>query len=159
MGVFNKKSQSSYNPFPAPSQPVRTAEPAAQSRLGKTLQLKGELLAKEEVLVEGKLEGTIKSDGIVVIGKAGRVTADIFAREIVIKGEVNGNVTGSEKVEIVPMGVLNGNIISKRVVLAEGAIFKGNIDMSIKDAQQKKLQESNAAAGAIMKPQAADQAK
>lgn len=141
MGVFSKKTQSSYNPFPAQSPAVRTPEPSVQSRLGRTLQLKGELQANEEVIVEGKLEGKIKSDGVVVIGKTGQVTADIFAREILIKGEVNGNVTGSEKVEIVPLGVLNGNIISKRVVLAEGAIFKGNIDMSVKEAPKGQSRE------------------
>ena len=98
--------------------------------------LKGELLAEEEVLIEGTLEGTIKSDGLVIVGKSGRVTAEIHAREVIIRGEVTGNVTGMEKVEIIPMGVLNGNIVSQRVVLAEGAIFKGNIDMSVKGGEK-----------------------
>jgi cytoskeletal protein CcmA (bactofilin family) len=145
MGVFTKKNRNEYMPsYQAVSQTVNPTEPVVVSRLGKSLFLKGELHAQEEVLIEGQVEGSIKADGLVVIGKNGKVIADITAREIIIRGEVTGNVTGIEKVEIIPLGVLNGNIISQRVVLAEGAIFKGNIDMSVKDAPRKGLQDTKA---------------
>ncbi len=137
MGVFSKNKQSLYTPSQATVLINREQETGKSSRLGRTMLLKGELHAKEEVLIEGALEGTIKSDGIVIVGKSGRVLADINAREVIIKGEVTGNVTGLEKVEIVPHGVLNGNIVSQRVVLAEGAIFKGNIDMTVKESSKK----------------------
>lgn len=101
-----------------------------RSVIGKTLFIKGELSSDEEVLIEGKIEGKIKIQHRVIIGKNGTVNADIEAREVVIKGTVNGNVNCSYKVEVIPEGILNGNIVSERVVLAEGAIFKGNIDMN-----------------------------
>jgi len=142
MGVFSKKNQTLYTPKQVTVQTESLSEAKTSSKLGKTLSLKGELHANEEVLIEGVLEGTVQSDGTVIIGKTGRVTAEICAREVIIKGEVTGNVTGKEKVEIVPFGVLNGNIVSKRVVLAEGAIFKGNIDMSVNDSAKKALPES-----------------
>lgn len=136
MGVFSKKNQNVFSPSVVSAPSVKPQDIPSTSRLGKSMLLKGELLAEEEVLIEGTLEGTIKSDGLVIVGKSGRVTAEIHAREVIIRGEVTGNVTGMEKVEIIPMGVLNGNIVSQRVVLAEGAIFKGNIDMSVKGGEK-----------------------
>lgn len=101
-----------------------------QSVIGKTLFIKGKLLSDEEVLIEGNFEGILNVKHRVIVSKSGKVNADVEAREIIIKGFVNGNVKCSDKVEIVPDGILNGNIISQRVVLAEGAVFKGNIDMT-----------------------------
>ncbi|MCK5004328.1 MAG: polymer-forming cytoskeletal protein [Candidatus Aminicenantes bacterium] len=110
----------------------------SSSFIGRSMKLKGNLSAEEEILIEGIVEGSIKMKHNVIIGKSGKVKADIIAREIIIKGEVNGNVHGHVKVEIVPGGVLNGDIISEKVVLAEGAKFKGNIDMSIKNDEPEK---------------------
>ena len=128
MGVFKKEE--SHRP---PSY-VRTEKVEKNhSLIGKTLYIKGKLSSDEEVIIEGKVEGTIKTKNLVIVGKTGLVNADVDAREIIIKGRLNGNVKVSHKVEIVPEGVLNGNIISKKVILAEGSIFKGNIDMDLDD--------------------------
>lgn len=104
-----------------------------KSLLGKTVFLKGDLYSDEELIIEGKLEGTLKAKDRVIIGKNGNLKADVEAREIIVRGQINGNVKGAQKVIVEPEGVLNGNIVAHRVVLAEGAIFKGNIDMSIRD--------------------------
>jgi cytoskeletal protein CcmA (bactofilin family) len=101
----------------------------AKSVIGKTLFINGEITSDEEVLIEGKIEGKIKSNHRVIVGTNGVVNADIDAKEVIIKGAVTGNVSCSYKIEIVPDGKLTGNIVSDKVVLAEGAIFKGNIDM------------------------------
>ena len=102
------------------------------SVIGKTMKLKGNISADEQILIEGTVEGSIKMKHDVIVGRSGKVNADITAREIIIKGEVNGNVYGDIKVEIVPGGVLNGDIVSENVVLAEGAKFKGSIDMTVR---------------------------
>ncbi len=104
-----------------------------KSLIGKSLFIKGDIRSDEELLIEGKVEGKLNVKNRVIIGKNGIVNAEIKAREIVIRGKVNGDVTASYKVEIEPEGILNGNIFSQRVHLTEGAIFKGNIDMSSKD--------------------------
>jgi cytoskeletal protein CcmA (bactofilin family) len=103
------------------------------SVIGKTILIKGNIFSDEEVFIEGKIEGKLHIQNRVVVEKSGLVNADIEAREVVIKGTVNGNVKGSSKVEIIPAGVLNGNIISPGVVLREGAVFKGSIDMTVKE--------------------------
>ncbi len=108
------------------------------SLIGKSMKLKGTVSSDEEILIEGTVDGTIKMNHNVIVGKSGKVKADITAKEITIEGEVNGNVTGKVKVEIVPGGILNGDIISEKVVLAEGAKFKGNIDMTIRKEEPEK---------------------
>lgn len=113
--------------------PESRSNESNRSVVGKTVHVKGNLFAEEEILILGQVEGKLSGKNLVVVGKTGVVNADIDAREIIIKGTVNGNVKGSYKVEIVPDGVLNGNILSLRVVLSEGAIFKGNIDMTLKE--------------------------
>ncbi|MEN8154202.1 MAG: polymer-forming cytoskeletal protein [Acidobacteriota bacterium] len=108
------------------------------SLLGKDMKLKGNITSNEEIIIEGTVDGKVNITNNIYIGKSGKVKAEIFAREIIIEGEVNGDVHGSVKVEIVPGGILNGNIISEKVVLAEGAKFKGNIDMTIKTEDKTK---------------------
>lgn len=104
-----------------------------KSIIGETILINGELESEEEILIEGKIEGLVKSKGLVVIGKSGIVDADIDAFDVIVLGKVNGNVSGVNKVEIKPDGEVNGNIVSQRVVLAEGSVFKGSIDMSTRD--------------------------
>jgi len=103
------------------------------SLIGDTIVINGEIESEEEIIIEGRIEGFIRSKGLVIVEKKGVVDAEIDASEVVVIGKVNGNVTGIKKVEIKPNGEVNGNIKSQRVVLAEGAVFKGNIDMSSRD--------------------------
>lgn len=136
MAVFKKnEALTTINP-PNPITPIIAIEKTS-SFIGKSLFIKGDVLSDEEVMIEGKIEGKINVKHKVIVGKNGLVNAEIEAREIIIKGVVNGNVKCSYKVEIVPEGTLNGNIISQRVVLAEGANFKGSIDMTPKDEGQE----------------------
>ncbi|MCK4763995.1 MAG: polymer-forming cytoskeletal protein [Candidatus Aminicenantes bacterium] len=134
----------------AASTTVRRVEVGqVNSIIGRTLFIKGELTSDEEVLIEGKIEGKLKINHRVVVGKSGVVNADIEAKEVIIKGAVNGNVKCSYKVEIVPEGVLTGNIVSYRVVLAEGAVFKGNIDMTSEEGVISADPKEEAAAGEV----------
>ena len=109
----------------------------SDSKIGKTVSINGEVTSEEEVYIEGKVEGNINVKNRVVIGKSGVVNAEIKADEIIIEGTVNGNVHGGSKVLIVPEGILNGNIVAPRVKLSDGAIFKGNIDMTIPDDKKE----------------------
>jgi cytoskeletal protein CcmA (bactofilin family) len=105
----------------------------SKSVIGETILINGEIESEEEILIEGKIEGFVKSKGLVVVGKSGVVDAEIDAFDVIVLGKVNGNVSGVNKVEIKPDGEVNGNIVSQRVVLAEGSIFKGSIDMSSRE--------------------------
>ena len=98
--------------------------------IGKSVVIKGELNGSEDLTIEGQVEGKIElRQNALTIGANGKIKAQIFAKTIIILGEVVGNVTASEKVEIRDNGSVDGDIASPRVAIAEGAHFRGSIDM------------------------------
>ena len=121
----------------APAAPVmaaRTEEPRSTLRdtvnIGKSVVIKGELNGSEDLTVEGNVEGRIElRDHILTIGPNGRIKAEVFAKAVIVLGEITGNVTASEKVDIRDKGSVDGDIISPRVAIAEGAHFRGSVDM------------------------------
>ncbi len=133
-------------PPPAPAAPVATAHPSAPGpqpagdkrpqierdkvNIGKSVIIKGELSGSEDLTIEGHVEGRIElRENILTIGPNGKIRAEVFAKAVVVLGEVVGNVTASEKVDIRDNGSVDGDIISPRVAIAEGAHFRGSVDM------------------------------
>jgi cytoskeletal protein CcmA (bactofilin family) len=101
--------------------------------IGKSVVIKGELNGSEDLTIEGQVEGTIQlRDHILTIGPNGKIKAQIFAKAVIVLGSVTGNVTASEKVDIRDNGSVDGDIISPRVAIAEGAHFRGSVDMQRK---------------------------
>ena len=101
--------------------------------IGKSVVIKGELNGSEDLTVEGHVEGKIElRDHVLTIGPNGKIKAQVFAKAVIVLGEVNGNVTASEKVDIRDNGSVDGDIISPRVAIAEGAHFRGSVDMQRK---------------------------
>ena len=106
--------------------------------IGPTIKIKGEVSGDEDLLIQGQVEGTITLKAHqVVVGESGQVFADILAKTIKIDGKVNGDVTGTENVVISKLGNVRGNIVAPRVLLEDGAIFKGSIDMDPGDKAEK----------------------
>ncbi len=125
-------------PATAPSAPVAAApnaEPRAQLgrdmvNIGKSVVIKGELSGSEDLTIEGQVEGRIDlKDNVLTIGPNGKIKAEVFAKAVVVLGEVTGNVTASEKVDIRDNGSVDGDVASPRVAIAEGAHFRGSVDM------------------------------
>jgi cytoskeletal protein CcmA (bactofilin family) len=101
--------------------------------IGKSVVIKGELNGSEDLTIEGHVEGTIQlKEHVLTIGPNGRIKAQVFAKSVVVLGEVTGNVTASDKVDIRDNGSVDGDIISPRVAIAEGAHFRGSVDMQRK---------------------------
>jgi cytoskeletal protein CcmA (bactofilin family) len=101
--------------------------------IGKSVVIKGELNGSEDLTIEGHVEGTIQlRDHVLTIGPNGRIKAAVFAKSVIVLGEVTGNVTASDKVDIRDNGSVDGDIISPRVAIAEGAHFRGSVDMQRK---------------------------
>lgn len=126
--------------------------------IGKSVVIKGELNGSEDLTIEGHVEGTIQlRDHVLTIGPNGRIKAQVFAKAVIVLGEVTGNVTASDKVDIRDNGSVDGDIVSPRVAIAEGAHFRGSVDMQRKSAPagkgdgkvaESKAPESKSAAAA-----------
>ena len=103
--------------------------------IGKSVVIKGELNGSEDLTIEGHVEGTIQlREHVLTIGPNGRIKAQVFAKAVIVLGEVIGNVTASDKVDIRDNGSVDGDIVSPRVAIAEGAHFRGSVDMQRKGA-------------------------
>jgi cytoskeletal protein CcmA (bactofilin family) len=116
--------------------------------IGKSIVIKGDLQGSEDLTIEGHVQGTIElKENVLTIGPNGRIEAQIFAKTVIILGHVHGNVTASEKVDIRDGASVEGDVSSPRVSIAEGAQFRGSVDMqrSGKRAQQPNAQAVTAA--------------
>ena len=104
------------------------------AHIGKSVLVKGELSGSEDLYLDGEVEGSIELRGhSLTIGPHGRVRANVQARDVVVHGKVEGNVRGTERVELKKSAILMGDIFTQRIVIEEGAFFKGGIDIQ-KDA-------------------------
>jgi cytoskeletal protein CcmA (bactofilin family) len=98
--------------------------------IGKSVVIKGELSGSEDLTIEGQVDGKIElRQNVLTIGPNGKIKAQIFAKSVVVQGEVTGNITASEKVDIRDNGAVDGDIAAPKVAIAEGAHFRGSIDM------------------------------
>ena len=134
--MWKKPFTERQEPQTAPqAEPVRTRNSKERALVGPSITITGGLAGEEDVIIQGRVEGTIDFKGYsVTIGEHGRVKADIHAREICVEGSLEGNLFGQERVELRASGRVIGNIESARVVMQDGAIFKGSIDMSKRQA-------------------------
>jgi cytoskeletal protein CcmA (bactofilin family) len=99
-------------------------------------RVRGEISGATELLVEGEVEGEIRIDAVVRIGTEGLVQGPITAQVVRVGGRVVGDVTAADRVEVAPSGTLEGNIAAPRIVIAEGAFFKGQVEMKGEKAEE-----------------------
>jgi cytoskeletal protein CcmA (bactofilin family) len=102
--------------------------------------LRGEVTGATELLIEGEVEGEIRVDAPVTVGAEGSVRGPIAAPVVRVVGSVVGNVLASDRVEVAPSGSVEGDIAAPRIVIAEGAFFKGRVEMT--GAKQETLPPS-----------------
>ena len=126
--------------------------------IGKSVVIKGELNGSEDLTIEGQVEGKIElRQNVLTIGPNGRIKAQVFAKAVIIHGEVTGNVTASEKVDIRDGGSVDGDIIAPRVAIAEGAHFRGSVDMQRKGGQQQPQADKSSKQAAVSQSSSAPQ--
>jgi cytoskeletal protein CcmA (bactofilin family) len=99
------------------------------SILGPTLVFKGELIAEEDLVLKGTVEGSIQHTASLKIGKEGTVKGNVKAKYITVEGTVEGDLFGAESVTVQASASVTGNIFARNVSLVEGSHFKGSIDM------------------------------
>jgi cytoskeletal protein CcmA (bactofilin family) len=121
---------------PAPSQPAaRPAVPAqaggtfAGTYVGPNITLDGTITGNEAVLVEGTVRGKIDMAADLRVGTKARVEATVHARNVTVEGKLIGDISADERVELVASATVDGNIKAPKIIVAEGAKFRGNVDM------------------------------
>ena len=137
------------------SAPVRTYDPPAPSgsaTIGKAVMIKGQISSREDLIIDGEVEGTVEAtEHRVTVGPNGKVQAGVKAREIVVLGAIHGNVEATEKIDIRKDARLVGDIKTARIVIEDGAYFKGSIDIT---KGEPKKREAAAPAQIPQPPQA-----
>jgi cytoskeletal protein CcmA (bactofilin family) len=122
--------------------PLGATADRSTARLGSSLQVKGEISGNEDLLIDGTVEGLIQLDERkLTIGATAKVTADIIARDVVVYGSVKGNLRAKDRIEIKKDGSVNGDLTTARIMIEDGAYFKGSIEI---DKSSEKESSSNA---------------
>ena len=106
-----------------------TTSGASMSLVSENIRIEGELGGEENILINGRVLGTIKLNGDIVVGQSGVVEADIEGNTIVIQGTVKGNVTARNHLEIQATGKMIGDITSRSIDIKEGSTFEGRSRM------------------------------
>ena len=152
------RSTTSASSSSSPALPTRTAErKGGQAQIGKSLKVKGTITGHEDLYVDGEIEGTIELEqNSLTVGPNGIVSADVAARDITIQGRINGNVRAGERVEIRKTGSLEGDLTTSRIVIEDGAVFRGSIDIAKPEAASPKPAAAAAAAPTKKEPVAAE---
>ena len=157
-----KISQSNQAPKPAPAtwegknvstdalRPLGATADRATARLGSSLHVKGEITGNEDLQIDGSVEGLIQLDERkLTVGATSKVTADVIAREVVVYGNVKGNLRAKDRIEIKKDGSVIGDLTTSRIMIEDGAYFKGSIEID-------KTAEKESRGSAFAKPATAN---
>jgi len=129
------KPQPAKETSPMSSVPNRPTESFEATRggnavLGKSVIVKGQILSREDLTIDGEVEGTIEmQEHRLTIGPNGKVRASVKAREVIVLGTLHGNVETGDRIDIRKEAKLVGDIRTARIVIEDGAYFKGNVDI------------------------------
>jgi len=108
---------------------------ATNAQVGASVVIKGELIAKEDVTIAGRVEGTIRIEGhVVTVNAGGHVAADIAARAIVVSGTIQGRLVAEEHIDLRDGADVTGDLAAPRIGIAEGARFNGRVEMPARPA-------------------------
>ena len=100
-----------------------------RAHIGRSMVVTGTLAGNENLTIDGQVEGTIKlPEHSLTVGLTGKVKAEIRAKTVIVLGQVTGNITATEKIELHEKSQVEGDIATPRVVIAQGAHFRGRID-------------------------------
>jgi len=116
-------------PVPAVAAPAERGG-RSQAQIGKSLHLKGDISGSEDLYIDGEVEGTVElKENNLTVGPNGNLQADVSARSITVLGRVQGNVRAGERIEIRKSGSIEGDLTTARIIIEDGAVFRGSIDI------------------------------
>ncbi|MFP5245234.1 MAG: polymer-forming cytoskeletal protein [Thermoanaerobaculia bacterium] len=136
MALFSK------DPAPAAPQQSRTSTPVQPGGtfIGPNITIDGTVTGNEPVTIEGTVTGKINLQSNLHVGTKARVEATVHARNVTVEGKLTGDISADERVELVASATVEGNIKAPKIVVAEGAKFRGNVDMGSKVPKEEAAQ-------------------
>ena len=118
---------------PPPVEKPRPAPVSTSVTIGSSVVIKGEVSAKEDLTIAGRIEGKVEvRDHVVRVAREAQVNAEIQARSVLVEGTVKGNITATERIELLENGAVEGDISAPKVAMSDGAQFRGKIEMGRK---------------------------
>ena len=119
------------------------------ANIGKSITLKGDLSGNEDLVIEGHIEGRVDlPNNQLTIGANGSCAAEVHAKTVVVVGKVTGNVIATERIEIQATGLVNGDVSAPKLIVQEGAVVNGSIEMGSKAKASQAAAGLGAASGA-----------
>jgi len=110
--------------------PLSSTPAGSTARLGASLHIKGEISGNEDLHIDGTVEGLVQlEDRKLTVGASAKLTADVVAREVVVYGSVKGNLRARDRIEIKKDGSVVGDLTTARIMIEDGAYFKGSIEI------------------------------
>jgi cytoskeletal protein CcmA (bactofilin family) len=172
--MWNKRKEEEYPPKPAPAPapiasqakenvPVSTnpapSHSAPDSRgpaiIGKSVMIKGQIFSREDLTIDGEIDGSVElHEHRLTVGPNGKLQAGVKAREVVVLGTIHGNVEASDKIDIRKDAKLVGDIKTARIVIEDGAYFKGSIDIARPEASKPPAPPAQSKAASAATPSA-----
>ena len=145
---------------PVPAAPAPTFHTPDSSRgsavIGKSVMIKGQIFSREDLTIDGEIDGSVDvHEHRLTVGPNGKVQAGVKAREIVVLGTINGNVEASDKIDIRKDARLVGDIKTSRIVIEDGAYFKGSIDITRSEPARAEAPKAAASTPTASAPAAA----
>ncbi len=130
--------------------PAATTAPPVSARAAacvtQGIRIKGEITGKEDLFVDGTLEGKLDlGNASVTVGPNGKVKADISAREVVVRGHVDGKIEGAERVQLWSSGRVTGEVRTERLAIEDGALLRGKVEAGKPQARSPEDRSKNAA--------------
>jgi cytoskeletal protein CcmA (bactofilin family) len=135
----------------APVREISTALPGSSkvsASISQGIRIKGEVTGSEDLFVDGHVEGKVNlSNGSLTVGPNGEVKADIFAREVIVRGRVDGKIVGREKIQLWSTGNVAGDLQTERLMIEDGAVLRGRVEIETGKPVDKHVEARGAAAG------------
>jgi cytoskeletal protein CcmA (bactofilin family) len=143
-------SQKISNVTPSSTPPLSAALPSSSrgsASISQGIRIKGEVTGSEDLFVDGLVDGKLNlTNGSLTIGPNGTVKADVNAREVIVRGKVEGKVTGRDKVQLWSTGQITGEVQTERLSIEEGAVLKGKVEAGKQPSRTTDIKAAAAAA-------------
>jgi cytoskeletal protein CcmA (bactofilin family) len=124
------------------------APSSASASISQGIRIKGEVTGSEDLFLDGHFEGKVNlSNGSLTVGPNGEVKADIFAREVIVRGRVDGKIVGREKIQLWSTGNVAGDLQTERLTIEDGAVLRGRVEIETGKPIDKHPEVRGAAAG------------